>query len=80
MADRGESVKPYRGSNLASQTVKTGKSWAEQPQPHSAHSEKRSKDYHSRIVEPTKIIKGKTIATKARGLLKNDGEDNGEEF
>lgn len=80
MADRGESVKPYRGSNLASQTVRAEKSWTEQPQPHSSYSQKRSEHYHSKVVEPTKIMRGKTIATKARGLLKNDGEDNGEEF
>jgi len=80
MADRGESVRAYRGSNLASQTVKPEKSWTEQPMPHSAASQKRSDHYHSKVVEPTKIMRGRTIATKARGLLKNDGEDNGEEF
>lgn len=42
---------------------------------HSSHSDKRSKHYHSQVVEGTKIEKGPTQMTRARNVRGKDSED-----
>ena len=46
---------------------------------HSSHSARRSEHYH-KMIAPTRIQKGATKMTQARGLIKNRDEDQGEEF
>lgn len=49
---------------------------------HSRHSAQRSEHYHNKIVEPTKIMRGATKATVARGQLQNqeDMDEKGHKF
>ena len=72
----GESTIAKRPSNsstgMANSNTKTGKSFAEQPQPHSRSSAKRSEMYHSKTVEPNYTRPSSMKMTKAEHQLNND--------
>ena len=65
--DQGLSSVNKRPSNsstgMANTNTQTGGSWAEQPEPHSQHSARRSQHYHKNVAQP--VDSGATKMTRA---------------
>ena len=60
-----------RPSNTSSANPKSGKSFVEQPMPHSRSSSLRSAAYHSKTIEPTFTRPSSMKMTKAEHLPQN---------
>ena len=60
-----------RPSNTSSANPKSGKSFVEQPMPHSRSSSLRSQAYHSKTIEPTFTRPSSMKMTKAEHLPQN---------
>ena len=73
----GESHITRHPSNSSSANPKSGRSWAQQPQPHSQHSARRSDAYHKTAVESSYVRPTSTKMTRAEHQLNNDEEVEG---
>lgn len=77
----GESLVTKRPSNSSTANPKTGKSYVQQPMPHSGHSARRSEHYHSKTVDATYTRPSSTKMTRSEHQLNNneDFEEKGHE-
>ena len=73
----GESHITKHPSNSSSANPESGRSWAQQPQPHSQHSAQRSESYHKKTVESSYVRPTSTKMTRAEHQLNNDEEVEG---